>query len=258
MKKLTLIMNQIFFYIFFIIIITSCGSRKNFDYLQGHIDEKIEIKNIKLKPGDLIGVKIFGCDQTSLELFNIPGSQIQNQLQGFYSPSIASNGYLLNSKGEIDLPLIGLINLEGLCLSEASELIKSNLKKYITDPKVNVQILNFKITILGDVSRPGTIFITDDKISLLEALGLVGDLNVTAQRTDILLMRYENGVLKEYRVNLTNKEFINSPIYFLQQNDLIFVRANQAKINSSKVSSSWSIGITIASLLITTFNFIVR
>ena len=253
-------MNRFFFNLYLIIVfsISSCGFRKEFDYLQGHIDEKIEIKNIKLKQGDLIGVKIFGCDQTSLELFNIPGSQIQNQPQGIYSPSIVANGYLINKKGEIDLPLIGELNLEGLCLSEASELIKSKLKKYITDPKVNIQILNFKVTILGDVSRPGTIFISDEKITLLEALGLVGDLNITAQRLDILLMRYENGLLKEYRIDLTKKDFINSTTYFLQQNDFIFVKSNQAKINSSKVSSSWSIGITIASLIITTFNFIIR
>ena len=253
-------MNQKFFIIYFIFLlfITSCGSRKNFNYLQGHIDEKIEVKNIKLKQGDLIGVKIFGCDQQSLELFNIPGIQNQTQPQGIYSPAIVANGYFINSMGMIDLPLIGEVKLEGLCISEASEAIKLKLKKYITDPKVNVQILNFRITILGDVSRPGTIFISDDKVSLLEALGLVGDLNSTAKRSDILIMRNENGVLKDYRINLTNKDFLNSPTFFLQQNDFIFVEANQAKINSSKVSSSWSIAITIASLVITTFNFIVR
>ena len=182
-------MNQKIFFIYFIFLlfITSCGSRKNFNYLQGHIDEKIEVKNIKLKQGDLIGVKIFGCDQESLELFNIP--DIQNQPQGIYSPAIVANGYFINSKGVIDLPLIGEVNLEGLSISESSEVIKLKLKKYITDPKVNVQILNFRITILGDVSRPGTIFISDDKVSLLEALGLVGDLNSTAKRSDILIMR---------------------------------------------------------------------
>ena len=245
-------------YFIFVLFISSCASRKNFNYLQGHINEKIENKNIKLKQGDLIGVKIFGCDQQSLELFNIPGSQIQNQPQGIYSPATIANGYFINSKGVIDLPLIGEVNLEGLSIPEGSESIKLKLKKYITDPKVNDQILNFKITILGDVSRPGTIFISEDKISLLEALGLVGDLNTTAKRSDILLMRNENGILKEYRINLTNKDFLNSPVFFLQQNDFIFVESNQAKINSSKVSSSWSVAITIASLLITTFNFIVK
>lgn len=252
-------MNRYFYiYLIFFLFISSCGSRKNFNYLQGHIDEKIEIKNIKLRQGDLIGVKIFGCDLQSLELFNIPGSQTQNQTQGIYSPAVVANGYLINRMGIIDLPLIGEVKLEGLSTLEASETIKLKLKNYITDPKVNVQILNFRITILGDVSRPGTIFISEDKISLLEALGLVGDLNTTAKRSNILLMRNENGILKEHRINLTNKDFLNSPIFFLQQNDFIFVESNQAKINSSKVSSSWSIAITIASLVITTFNFIVR
>jgi polysaccharide export outer membrane protein len=145
-----------------------------------------------------------------------------------------------------------------MSLLEISELVKSKIKNYISEPKVNVEILNFKISVLGDVVNPGTFFVSVDKISLLEAISLAGDLNISAKRNNLLIVRFDNGTYKEYRIDLTKKDFINSDVFYLQQNDVIYVEANQAKINSSKVSSSWSIAITLASLVITTLNLISR
>ena len=126
------------------------------------------------------------------------------------------------------------------------------------DPKVRIQIQNFKITILGDVKNPGTIEVPNEKITLIEAIGIAGDLNITAKRKNILLLRDENGIKKQYRIDLTNNNFINSPVYYLTQNDVIYIEANQAKINSSNVTGSSSILVAIASLVITTVNIITK
>ena len=177
---------------------------------------------------------------------------------GIYNPSLSLNSYTVDKDGFIDFPMVGRIKLIGLSIIEASELIKEKLKSYITDPKVNVQILNFKVSVLGDVQNPGTFFISNDRISILEVIALAGDLQATAKRNNLLLVRLENGIYKEFRINLNKKDFVKSDVFYLQQNDIIYVEANQAKINSSKVSSSWSIAVTVASLVITTLNLISR
>lgn len=252
-------MKLILFLFFLISIFSSCGLRKNFVYFQGdQSDIKLTSTNIKIKEGDALGVKVFGCDQESLDFFNIPGSQLQVQNMGIYNPSLSLNSYTVDKDGFIDFPMVGRIKLIGLSINEASELIKEKLKSYITDPKVNVQILNFKVSVLGDVQNPGTFFISNDRISILEVVALAGDLQATAKRNNLLLVRLENGIYKEFRINLNKKDFVKSDVFYLQQNDIIYVEANQAKINSSKVSSSWSIAVTVASLVITTLNLISR
>jgi polysaccharide export outer membrane protein len=250
---------KFFFIILLLFVVPSCGLKKNFNYLQGD-NSTLTLNNytFKIKSGDALGIKVFGSDQESLDLFNIPGSQLQVQNLGVYNPNLALNSYIVDNDGFIDFPVIGKIKISNLNLLEVSELIKSKVKNYISEPKVNIQVLNFKISVLGDVVNPGTFFISADKISLLEAISLAGDLNITAKRTNLLLVRFENGIYKEHRVDLTKKDFVKSDVFYLQQNDIIYIEANQAKINSSKVSSSWSIAITLASLVITTLNLISR
>ena len=250
---------RIHYLIFFILFLTSCGMRKSFVYLQGKQDEiKLLKPNFKIKEGDALGIKVFGTDQQSLDLFNIPGSQILAQNPGVYGPQLGLSSYIVDKDGFIDFPVVGKIKLINLTLLEATELIKFKLKSYISEPKVVIQILNFKISVLGDVLHPGTFFTSIDNLNLIDAIAMAGDLNITGQRKNILLVRIENGIYKQYRIDLTKNDFVKSDLFYLQQNDVIYVESNQAKINSSKVSASWSIAITLASLVITTLNLISR
>jgi polysaccharide export outer membrane protein len=253
------ILYNLFFVFTSLLLFTNCASRKQFVYFQDNIDKKINAEYpLKLKEGDILNIKVFGCDEESIKIFNIPTTNNQNVIRNYFSGGSPSNGYLINKIGEIDFPLIGKIKLTGLSIEEATDLIKLKLSTYLKDPKVSIQIQNFKITILGDVKNPGTIEVPNEKITLIEAIGIVGDLNITAKRKNILLLRDENGIKKQYRIDITNSNFINSPIYYLAQNDIIYVEANQAKINSSNVSGSSSILVAIASLVITTVNILTK
>ena len=249
-----------FFFVFTsILLFSNCASRKQFVYFQDNSDTKISSEYyLKLKQGDILNIKVFGCDEESIEIFNIPITNNQNASRNYFSGGSSSNGYLIDKVGEIDFPLIGKIKLTELSVEEASDLIKLKLNTYLKDPKVSIQIQNFKITILGDVKNPGTIEVPNEKITLIEAIGIVGDLNITAKRKNILLLRDENGIKKQYRIDLTNNNFINSPVYYLTQNDVIYIEANQAKINSSNVTGSSSILVAIASLVITTVNILTK
>lgn len=249
-----------FFYVFAsLLIFTNCASRKQFVYFQDNTEKKNNTDySIKLKEGDILNIKVFGCDEESIKIFNIPSTGSQNANRNYFSGGTPSNGYLINKIGEIDFPLIGKIKLTELSIEEATDLIKLKLNTYLKDPKVSIQIQNFKITILGDVKNPGTIEVPNEKITLIEAIGIAGDLNITAKRKNILLLRDENGIKKQYRIDLTNSNFINSPVYYLTQNDVIYIEANQAKINSSNVTGSSSILVAIASLVITTVNILTK
>ena len=253
------ILYNLFFVFTSLLLFTNCASRKQFVYFQDNIDKKINAEYpLKLKEGDILNIKVFGCDEESIKIFNIPTTNNQNANRNYFSGGTPSNGYLINKIGEIDFPLIGKIKLTELSIEEATDLIKLKLNTYLKDPKVSIQILNFKITILGDVKNPGTIEVPNEKITLIEAIGIAGDLNITAKRKNILLLRDENGIKKQYRIDLTNNNFINSPIYYLTQNDVIYIEANQAKINSSNVTGSSSILVAIASLVITTVNILTK
>jgi polysaccharide export outer membrane protein len=253
------ILYNIFLIFSSFLVFTNCASRKEFVYFQDNKDIKIATEHqLKLKEGDILNIKVFGCDEESIKIFNIPTTNNQNVNRNYFSGGISGNGYLINKKGEIDFPLIGGFKITNLTVEDASDLLKNKLNTYLKDPKVSIQIQNFKITVLGDVKNPGTIEVPNEKITLIEALGIAGDLNITAKRKNILLLREEDGIKKQYRIDITNKDFINSPAYYLVQNDVIYIEANKAKINSSNVTGSSSILVAIASLVITTVNIILK
>jgi len=242
-----------------IILINSCASKKKYVYFNETINQEKNLQNFNptLKTGDILNIIVFSSAPENAVPFNLP--IINTNIRAGYTNGIASNpGYLINNNGTIDFPIIGEISLINLTTTEASNLIKSKLLNYISEPIVNIHIDNFKITILGEVRNPGTFQIPNERITILEALGLAGDLTINGIRKEILLIRDENGQKKEIKIDLTNNSILNSEYYYLTQNDVIYVKPNQAKINSSVVSSSYGMFISIASLLITTINVITK
>jgi polysaccharide export outer membrane protein len=154
---------------------------------------------------------------------------------------------LVTSEGNIEFPVIGTIHLAGLTRTQAIDLLKEKLALYIVNPTISLRILNFRITVLGEVRTPGTFTIPNERITLLEALGVAGDLLITGERQNILVIRDEDGKRKEYRLDLTQESLFSSPVYYLQQNDVVYVEPNRAKRNSSVINAS-NTGIVISSL----------
>ena len=132
----------------------------------------------------------------------------------------SSTAYLIDSLGNITLPILGDIHLGGLNRMEATELLTENLKDYLKNPTVQISILNFKVTVLGDVNSPGTFKIPNERITILEAIGLAGDLHITGNRKNVVVIRNEEGGEKSYRIDLTSNNLFTSPVYFLNQNDI--------------------------------------
>lgn len=238
--------------------VTSCASKKDLIYFQPDsltLDSSFEANAPKLQPGDILTISITADDIRATEPFN--------QVNAYQAGALQTNNpfiptYTLDSQGYINFPKIGKVKLGGLTRIEAMEYLQKQVGKYIINPGVNMSIRNFQITVLGEVVKPGTFLIDNDRISLLEALGLAGDLTINGVRKNILVIREENGKKNEYRVDLTKRESLNSSVYFLKQNDVVYVEPNDARIQSSKYTQNTSIFVSIAGLIITIVAVIVR
>ncbi|MDC1198232.1 polysaccharide export protein, partial [Algibacter sp.] len=160
--------------------------------------------------------------------------------------------YLIDNEGNIDYPVLGKIKLLGLSVQEAQELFKDKLALYLKDPIVNIRILNFRISVLGEVGSPGMYEVSGERITILEALALAGDLTIKGQRENILVVRDFNGTKTYTRVDLTNKELFNSPVYYLTQNDTIYVEPNNSAVSGASGDMRISTIISISSFLVTT------
>ncbi len=147
--------------------------------------------------------------------------------------------------------MLGPVNILGLTPNETKALLKEKLKIYLKDPIINIRLRNFTVTILGQVARPGTYAVNGEQITILEALGLAGDLDIRGKRDNVLVIRDFNGTKVSQRIDLTQKEALNSPVYYLTQNDVVYVEPNKSAVTSSTLDNRAGIAISIASLLIT-------
>lgn len=204
-------------------------------YFQG--DEEIQDISASYAPvfkkDDYLSVIVTADQPETALLFNFPqdiGSGNQRQMMGNQSQlgMPVTNGYLVDDEGFIDLPVIGSTKVAGLNRRELKKKLVEKYDAYLDNPIVNIKILNFSITVLGDVKNPGVKLIPNERITLPEVIALSGDLNPTAVRDNVLLIREENGVRSEYRIDFTSKEALSSEVYYLEQNDLVYVEPNAA------------------------------
>lgn len=245
-------------YLFLIsIIITSCASKKDLYYLQD-IDQ-MNINNsfefLDIQPGDILDIQIKALNPESVLVFQRQSALTpqQGQLQ-----NRVIDGYLVADDGTISLPLIGSISTTNKTTQTLATDLQDALSPYIKDPSVNIRILNFRISVLGEVNNPGTFTVLEERISVLQALGLAGDLTINGNRNNITLIRNENGQTENYNIDLTKSEFMQSSFYNLRQNDIIYVQPNTARVKSSGLVGNTSTLVSILSLAVSLFIVITR
>jgi len=224
-----------------IFALSSCAAPKDMVYFQdefiGKNDNQVSVSQLIYKPNDLLTIVVSGLDPEAVKPFNLPVIANNTSLiraQG----ELKMQTYLVDLKGNIDFPVLGSIKIGGLTRSGATELLKTMLTEYIKDPIVNIRLANFTISVLGEVNRPGTFTIEDERISLVEALGLAGDLTIFGKRENILLIREDNGVKRLTKFDLTSIKVVNSPQYYLTQNDMIYVEPNKSRVKSSRYNQN--------------------
>lgn len=246
--------------LFCAIMCSSCASRKNIVYFQPDSVElsTSEISNTpRLQSGDILAISVTADDVRATQPFNqiSPYQGTSGALQAT-NPFIPT--YTIDNNGEIDFPKVGRIKLAGKTRIEAMEYLRDEVSKYIVAPGISMVVRNFKVTVLGEVARPGTFNVDNDRITVLEALGLAGDLTIYGKRKDVLVIREQNGEKKEYRLDLTKRETLNSDAYYLAQNDVVYVQPNNARVQTSSYTQNTSVFVSVIGLIITVISVATR
>jgi len=219
-------------------------------------DLNTPIKNYtspKIQPDDILNISVSSLSAESNVLFNnviLPSTGNTAVIA-----DKINDGYLVDKNGFINFPVIGKISLSGLTKEEAMEKMTELIKAHVKNPIVNVRFKNFKVTVIGEVKSPATFTVGTEKINVLEALGLAGDMTAYGRRENVLIIREKDGVRSTTRINLNHKEVLTSPYYYLQQNDIVYVEPNNRVKTADTAPGNRLVGIWSA--LITTAGFVI-
>ena len=250
-----------------IVAVSSCASAKDITYFQNRAvnhPEKIDRHaGILIQPKDMLSIVVSGRNPELVAMFNLPvisyqaGSEV---VSGGYSQRLM--GYVVDNEGNIDFPVLGTLTVSGLTRWELSEKIKRLLldENLLSDAVVTVEFMNFKVSVIGEVNSPGTYSVEGDKVTILQAISLAKDLTIFGERENVCVIREKNGERVIYQINLCDVSLFNSPAYYLQQNDIVYVEPSTVKARQSTTDekalritgilvSSGSLVVSIATLV---------
>jgi len=249
-------MKKLLLYFVVASFLTSCATKKDILYFQDvQLDSKSSVYYTvpKIQVNDILSISVSALNVEATSVFN---PQLSNNSAGQGGEQLKLRGYLVSAEGAITFPILGKIQVVGKTPIEAEELIKDTLisSGQLVNPVVSVRVVNGKITILGDISSPGTYSYLEQNITLLQALGMAGDLSLSAKRHDILIIREEDGVRTYGHIDMTKTDWFNSPYYYIKQNDIIYINPNGPKIKSAgyitNITGLISLGFTAFTLIV--------
>lgn len=241
----------------------SCKPKQNISYMENiesvALQASRDNSTFTIQPGDQLMINITAKDMDVVTPFNQNYSS--GEITQFSTPSsnmpipTRSTGnnptYVVDSQGNFDFPILGTFSTTGKTIETLQEEFKSKLSQYIKDPGVNIRNTNFKVTVLGEVNTPGQYWMPDGQpATILSVLGMAGDLTIYGKRDNILLVRNVNGTTEKAYINISDANFINSPYYYLRQNDVLYVTPNETKKNSSSFGPQTAVLISVASVVV--------
>ncbi|MCT3764164.1 polysaccharide biosynthesis/export family protein [Elizabethkingia anophelis] len=242
--------------------IVSCRTRNDINYLQdvdkAATETALRMESNTLQPGDQLVINIMAKDLDVIKPFNqnySSGQILQNtQLPGNsnpINPTASGPTYVIDQNGEIDFPVLGKLEAKGLTLEMFKNNLYNKITRYIKEPTISVRLNNFRVSVMGEVTRPGEYIISDGQTNLMKALAMAGDLTMYGTRDNVLLVRTIDGKIEKVRIDLTRSDFMDSPYYNLKQGDVIYVSANRTKEKTSRLDPNMPIYISVASIVVT-------
>ena len=248
-----------------VLMLGSCGSTKSVAYFQNIDSISLAGSRIlyeaKIMPKDELTITVITTDPKAAMPFNLSVSNTIGTGGQLSTSGGTLQGYLVDNHGNIEFPVVGTLHVGGMTKKEAEDLVKSKVKPYLAEtenPIVTVRMASYHVSILGEVTKPGIISVPQEKMSILEAIATAGDLTIYGKRDNVLLIREkETGEKEMHRLNLTDANLINSPYYYLQQNDVVYVEPNKTKAKNASVSSSTTIWLSLASTLLSMTSVII-
>ena len=237
-------------------VTSGCVTQKKMTYLREVNEASADSINkyfrpsaeITIKPADVLTIYVTAIDPEAVEPYNLRMVNVNEPGTTQVRSTYTTLTYRVDENGDIEMPVLGKLHVEGLVRAEAEEMIKSKLEQQVVKPMVQVNLVSAKVSVLGEVTRPGSVNISDGRLTLLEALAAVGDLTPYGRRDNVLISREVDGKMQFCRLDLTKDDLYKSPYYYLQQNDVVYVSPNKVRsINSSNVGLWLSTVSTLAS-----------
>ncbi|MBR5298452.1 MAG: polysaccharide biosynthesis/export family protein [Parabacteroides sp.] len=249
--------------IFFALLLGACSAPKDVTYFQGvddlsqeQLEQMSQSYSTKISPDDLLTITVTGWDPSVLTPFNPPVFSYIAEGEEKIQKSDQLQTYLVYKDGSINFPILGKVQAAGFSKQELAENLRVAIDKYVKGVNVNVQIVNFKVTLMGEVARPGAVAIKNDRVSILDVLGLVGDLTINANRKNILVIRDKDGKKEFGRVDITDPAIFTSPYFYLRQNDVVYVEPNEAKKKNARYSQAQQYSITVFTSILSAISVI--
>lgn len=239
-----------------LLLLVGCATKKDVIYFQDIEELNFELLDslattTLIEPDDILRIRLTALDAESLLPFQFdkPGMSLArtsfNNLE-----MLQLDGYLVNKKGEINFPQLGQIGVGGKTIQEVEAFIHEKLSAYVKNPTVSVRIINAKITVIGDVRNPGTFGLKEEKLTLPQAIGMAGDLNIKGLRQDVLIIRNIGGQRTIKRIDLTKSDWMNSEYYYLKQNDIVYVQPNDASVKTAGFVGTPGVVLSAVSVLL--------
>lgn len=251
-------MKRLSYFILAVLLLTACQSYKKVPYLQNvevveQVQQEENLYDAKIMPKDLLTI-VVSCTNPELAIpFNLT---VATSASGAIAKQVTTQPvlqqYLVDNEGKINFPVLGELKVGGLTKKQAEQMVVEKLKPYMKEtPIVTVRMVNYKISVIGEVARPGTFTISNEKVNLLEALAMAGDMTVYGLRDNVKLIREDAAGKQEIiTLDLNKAETILSPYYWLQQNDIVYVTPNKAKARNSDIGNSTSLWFSATSILV--------
>jgi polysaccharide biosynthesis/export protein len=234
-----------------ILLTTSCNSAKNLKYFSNLSDTQqvlhlppMQHPEMTIMPDDILDIRFFGANEATVALFNINGNSVAK-----------SDGYMVDGKGEIEFPFIGTVKVAGLTRDSLKTTLTALASKYLKDVMVSVRFVNFRFTVLGEVKNPGIFLLQNEKVTVLEALGLAGDMTQYARRSNVKIIRDSSGNREIGTIDFNDKAVFSSRYYYLYRNDVVYVEPEKNKGKVENALRFTSILATVASLVAVSLTF---
>lgn len=240
------------------LLMSSCISQQKILYFQDlQLADKVDYSfqtdsldsEMRFQSSDILSIIVTGKDPMSVSMFNLPAITTLKPNSVELSANSTLQSYLIDENGCINFPTLGSVKIAGLTRAEAVNMLTKRLSEYIKEPIVNLQLLNFKVSVLGEVNSPGVKQISNEKVTIMDAISLGGDMNIYGNRSNVLLIRQEKGKKMFCSFDFTSSKIFKSKYFYLKQNDIVYVQPNSARQNSSRIDSAKQFNLSLASTI---------
>ncbi|SFK80853.1 polysaccharide export outer membrane protein [Porphyromonadaceae bacterium KH3CP3RA] len=259
-------MKKIIYLLLFGCMAASCVQVKDIGYFQqfsqGQTILNSEKYDARIKPKDILSIAVVSSEPEAVSRFNLFAPQIDESMRSIISTPVLQN-YLVDSDGQINFPSLGMLKVDGLTTMQLEKLIGKQLEPFFSEemPVITARIMNYTVNVLGEVQRPGKFETTNGRVTIFEGLAMAGDMTIYGKRNNVKVLREnKDGEKVIYTLNLNDKEVFNSPAFFLEQNDVVYVEPNQTRANSSRYgaaenfrNSTISVLVSLATLGVTIY-----